>query len=155
MFSKCKFFLQSLIPFSPFILRLTTSNQSTMELLCKPLRITLSCRLTQPAHYELLCSSVMKTLILKASSVHSVLSISVVYEGFTYSIQCCVILITTVLRCTMHWQRNMWESAGNISEAAYVLSMIYFPFIFLYRTSSLSVCQIMCQILEVTRKGEK
>lgn len=46
----------------------------------------------------------------------------------------------------------MWAGAGNISEAAYVLSMMYFPFIFLHRTSSLSVCQIMCQILEVTKR---
>lgn len=46
----------------------------------------------------------------------------------------------------------MWAGAGNILEAAYVLSMMYFPFIFLHRTSSLRVCQIMWQILEVTKR---
>lgn len=52
-------------------------------------------------------------------------------------------------------KKYVWVSAGNILEAAYVLSMMYFLFIFLHRTSSLSVCQIMCQILEVAREGKK
>lgn len=52
-------------------------------------------------------------------------------------------------------KKYMWVSAGNISEAAYVLSVMYFLFIFLHRTSSLSVRQIVCQILDVAREGSK
>ncbi len=49
----------------------------------------------------------------------------------------------------------MWVSAENVAETAYVLSMMYFLFIFLHRAGSLSVCQIMCQILEGGRKIER
>lgn len=52
-------------------------------------------------------------------------------------------------------KKYMWVSAGNVAETAYVLSMMYFLFIFLHRTGSLSVCQIMCQILEGGRKIER
>lgn len=67
--------------------------------------------------------------------------------GFTCSIRCSVILITIFTTI-----ENTWESAGNISEAAYILSVIYVPFIFVHRTSSF-VCQIMYQKVEVMKNG--
>lgn len=151
MFSKCKF-TSIFSPFPPFILGLTTSNQSTAELQCKLLRITgavdllslliMSCY--RALHWKGWClkdQCIQSSRWARFTKVLHFLYSAVLYIGnysalFNYALT----------------KKYSWVSAGNISQTAYVLSVIYFPFTFLYRTSSLCVCQIMCQILEVTER---